>query len=134
LSNLGGATLGDGEAQVDPVSVNRGGRGHHLCTIKATADVLPLEFLLGFVSQGLVIRTPFCQAHFLECFGQNILVKFFEANELHCRHRRTLFDHHHQHIALGFKAHILEQAQREQGANACGTFVIGVLIAHPQRQ
>ena len=134
LFDSGWPAFGDGEAQIHAVAVHGGGRAHHFGTVQTAVDVLPLEFLLGFVGQGLVVRAPFGQTHFPQGFEQDVLVKFLESNELDSSHRRPLFHHHHQHIAFGFQANVLEQTQGEQRADRSSAFFVRILVTHAQWQ
>ena len=134
LTNFGRPTLGDRERQIDAVAVQWCGRRDHLSAVQTATDVLTLEFLLGLVRQSFVIRPPLGQAHILQCFGEDILVEFLEPHELHSRHGRPLFDHHHQHIALRFQTNILEQAQSKQRSNGGRALIVRITITHSKGQ
>lgn len=92
-----------------------------------------LRLLLGAVGQGLVVRTAFGQAHIPHGLFHRVLVELLGAQEVDVGDRGALFHYHNQHIAIGFQAHVLEQAQREQGANGCRSLFVVVVIAHMQR-
>ena len=112
--DLGRLTFGDGEGQVHSVALDRRHRGHHFSAIQAAVDVLALELLLGAISQCLVERTAIGQAHVTHGLEQSVLVELLGAGKVHLGNGGTLFHNHHQHIAIGFEAHVLEQTQSKQ--------------------
>ena len=120
------------KCQVHTVALNRRNRCHHLSAIQAAVDVLTLEFLLSAICQRLIERATIGQANIAHCLGQRVLVKFLGASKVHLSNCGTLFDHNHQHVAIGFQTHVLEQAQRKQRTNGRSTFFIAVVIAHTQ--
>ena len=102
--DAGRLALGHRERQVDAVALDGRHGGHDLGAVQAPVDVLALEFLLGAVGQGLVIRTAFGQADLAQRLLQRVLVEFLGAHEIDVGHRRTLFDDHDQHVARSPRA------------------------------
>ena len=128
-----GQTFGDVEAEVDAVARHRRDRGHNLGGVQAAVDVLALELLLGLVGQGLVKGAAFGQADVAQGLGQCVLVELLGADEIDGGNGRAFFNDHHQHVAVDFQAHVLEQAQREQRADRRRALLVVVGVAHAQR-
>jgi len=127
-----GLTLHHREGQIHTVALDGRHGGHHLGTVQALVDVLALEFLLGPIGQGLVIRTTFREAHITHGLLQGVLVELAGARKVHIGDGGALFDYHHQHVAAGLQAHVLEQAQAKQRADGRRTLLVVVVITHPQ--
>ena len=125
-------TFRDREGQVHPVALDGRDRGHHLGAIQALVDVLALELLFSAVGQRLVIRAAFRQAHFAHGFFEGVFVEFAGTGKVHVGDGGALFDHHHQHIAAGLQAHILEESQTEQRTDCGSAFFVVVVVTDPQ--
>ena len=132
--DLGGRTLGHGEGDVDAIALQGRDGGDDLRAVEAARQVLALDLLLGAVEQGPVERSAIGQACIPERRAQNVLVELLVATELDAGDRRPLLDDHHQHVAIDLDAHILEQAQAEQGLDRGRAFFVVVGIAHAHRQ
>ncbi len=102
--------------------------------VEAAAHVLALELLLGAVGQRLVVGAAIGQAHFAQRLLQRGLVEFLGADEVDVGNGRSLFDDHHQHVAVDVDAHVLEQPQVEQRTDGGGAALVVVGVAHAQRQ
>ncbi len=134
LLDAGGVALVHGKGDVDAVALDRRDGGGDLGAVQAARQVLALQFLLGAIDHGAVEDARFGQADFLERLGQLFLVEFLDAGKIDAGNRRTLLQHHHQDVALGFDAHILEEAGRIQRLDGFSAFFIGEGFADPHRQ
>ena len=115
---------------MDLVARGRRHRGHHVGRIQAPVDVLAAQLLLGTVGHGLVEGAAFVQADFTQSLAQHFFGEFLVARELDGRDAGALLHHDHQHVAVDFKAHVREQAQRKQRTDGAGAFFVVVGVAH----
>ena len=77
---------------------------------------------------------PSADAESFERLLQRVLVEFLRADEVDVGDDGALFDDHHQHVAVDFEAHVLEQAEGEQRADRGGALVVVVGVADAERQ
>ena len=82
--------------------------------------------LLGPIGQGLVIRAALCQAYIAHGLLERILVKLAGPRKVHIGNGGAFFDHHHQHVAVGLQANVLEQAQTKKSTNGRSALFIVV--------
>ena len=109
--DLGGATFGDREAEIDPVVFKGRDSGDHLGRIHAAIDVLPFQLLFRFVRQCFIERTALGDANVLQCFFEYVFFKFSHPGKIHIRHVGALLHHHDEHVATGVDTHIVKQAE-----------------------
>ena len=129
-----GLPFGNVEGQVHLIARHGRDGGLHFGAIQAAVDVLALDFLLGAVNQRLVIGAACGHACVAQGVLQNLLGELAVAREIDLRHRRALLHDDHQHIALHIQPHVVEQAQRIQGADGRRSGFIRVGVAHAQGQ
>ncbi|MNT12051.1 hypothetical protein D3C72_1469640 [compost metagenome] len=134
LLDAGHIALVDGEHHVDAVTLDRRDGGGDLHAVQAMRQVLALEFLFRAVDGRLVENLGFTDADFLQRLDQHVLFKFLGTGKLHGRDGRAFLDQHHQHVAIGFQAHILEHARRIQGLDGGNALLVGERFADPHRQ
>nr|GEU28237.1 hypothetical protein [Tanacetum cinerariifolium] len=134
LFDLGDFAFVHRERDVDAVAFQRRDGGHELDAVQAARQVLALEFLLGAVNRRLVEDLRFAHADVLERLDQHVLLEFLGARELHLGNGRTFLDQHHQHVAVRFQAHVLEEAGGVQRADGGHALVVVEGLAHAYRQ
>ena len=132
LVDLCRLAFGHRERQVDAVALDGRHGGDDFRAIEAAVDVLALELLLGTVGERAVERPAFGQTHVAHGFLQGVLVELLGAGEVDVGNRRTFLYNHREHVAVGFEAHVLEQAQSEQRTDRGRAFFVVVIITHTQ--
>ena len=121
-------SLVDAEGDANAISFERRHRGGDGGGIFAAGQVLALDLLLGAVEERAVEGAGFSQFDFAQAFHERLGVELLDADEINFRNRRTLVEHHHQHVVIGLDAHVAEKPRVEQGADhfACPRLVENV--------
>lgn len=65
---------------------------------------------------------------------QHVLFEFLGTGEFHLGDGRAFLDQHHQYLAVGFQAHVLEETGGIQRLDGGDTFIVVEGLAHAHRQ
>jgi hypothetical protein len=122
LADLRRIALGDREGDVDAIALLRRHRGHDLGAVQASRQVLALELLLGAVGERLVERQALADAEVLQRLDEGVLLELLHADEVDVGDDRALVDDDDGDAVVDVDANVLEEAGREQRAQAAAPF------------
>ena len=124
LADLGHIAFVDGKTDTHAIALKRRNGGDYARTVTAACEILALDLLFGLIEQRLVEGASFGQPDFAQALCQRLFFEFLVADEIDLRHSRPLLDHHDEHAALHFQAHVFEESGCEQRLDRrCGFFI-----------
>ena len=97
-------------------------------------EILALEFLLGALDHGTVKNARLGKTDIAQRLLQVFRLEGLESGEFQRSDRRTLFQHHHQHLSVDLQTHVLEEAGGEQCLDRRRRLLVGHGVTHLDRQ
>ncbi len=133
-TNFGSITFLDVESHSYAVALHILDGCFHFHGILAASDILPLQFLHGFVQNRFIQDASLRQPDRFQIFGQLILGEILHAVDFNTGHCRSFLDYHNQYALLDIQPDVLEKTGGEKRMQRSGCALVIQRIAYLYRQ